>query len=726
MRALLEDLRTGKVDLYEVPVPELRPGGVLVRTAFSAISAGTERATMELGKKSLFQKAMARPELVRQVADFARTNGIKAAYEKVQARLESLTPMGYSCAGTVLAAGAGVTNLRPGDRVACAGVGYASHAEINFIPRNLAVRIPDGVSLDAAALTTIGAIAMQGVRQAQLAIGETVLVVGAGLVGVLAMQIARAAGCRVIALDRDPQRVARASEMGAHVAYETSAADLQARVRDFSRYGADAALLTAATPSAEPITLAAELLRDRGRIVVVGDVGMDVPRAPMYRKELSVYMSRSYGPGRYDPTYEEEGTDYPIGHVRWTERRNMEAFLDLLSSGAVTVAPLLQCCYAPEDGAGAYETIRQGGAYTVIIDYGQAAPRSKPKAQPITSARAAARGSLRLGCIGAGAFARSVIFPKLRIDDHLAMHAVATASGVAAESARRSFNFAYAMTPTELISCPDVDAVFILSQHDSHARYTVEAVYAGKPVFVEKPLATNHEELQRVRDAYDQVLGKGQEPFVMVGFNRRFAPASERLNEFFTGRSEPMMINIRINAGYLPLDHWAHQHGGRIIGEFCHFVDWARFIVGAAISSVTAVSLPDGTRYHHDNISAVFSFADGSVANLVYLANGDRSVHKEFFEVFCGGGIARLDDFRQLELCRNGKRQKFNFKQDKGHAREIEITTKAMRAGGPSPISFDELAEVTEATFAVQRALAAGVEISLGSQEQAVAAVQET
>ena len=368
MRALLEDMKSGQVAAYDVPAPELQEGGILVRTAFSAISAGTEKATVEAGRKSILGKALARPDLVKQVLEYAQSNGVKAARQKVQARLETLSALGYSCSGFVLEAGAGVNEFQPGDRVACAGAGYASHCEINFVPANLAVRVPDNVDLESASLTTLGAIAVQGARQANVTFGETVAVIGVGLVGVLAIQVLRAAGCRVVAIDVSSDRAAKAVSLGADLGLCTSDPGLESAIATFSRYGVDAALITAATKSADPLELAAKLLRDRGRISIIGDVGMGVSRANMYRKEISLAMSRSYGPGRYDPRYEEGGQDYPIGFVRWTEKRNMEAFLDLVSSGALQVKPLLAHQFPVEEGEKAYAAV-EAGAYTGIIDY---------------------------------------------------------------------------------------------------------------------------------------------------------------------------------------------------------------------------------------------------------------------------------------------------------------------------------------------------------------------
>ena len=716
MRAILEDVRSGEVSSEEVPQPELRPGGILLRTAFSAISAGTELAHREQVEKSLLGKALARPDLVRQVVDFARTAGIKAAYQRVQSRLDMLAPLGYSCSGTVIAAGEGAHEFHPGDRVACAGAGYASHCEVNFIPKNLAVKVPEAVSLEAASLSAIGAIALQGFRQGQAVLGEVVAVIGAGLVGVLTIQLAKAAGCRVIAIDRDVQRVERARQFGADLALGSGDRDTPSRVKEFARYGSDVAIVAASSASSEPVELAANISRDRGRIVVVGAVDLGVSRKAMYHKELSLVLSRSYGPGRYDAQYEEEGHDYPIGYVRWTEKRNMEAFLDLLASGAINVSPFLERRCPVEQGGAAYQELKNTGAYTVLVEYPGRVLIPMPAAGGVAARTAAAprSGELRVSCIGAGSFARSVIFPALRKNRGVALHSVATASGIASESARRLFGFTRAVAPADLLQDKDTDAVFVLSRHDSHAQYVVAALCSHKPVLVEKPLAVNREQLEEIRSVYR--AAKEEAPFLMVGYNRRFAPFTGRLREFFAGRQEPMMANVRVNAGYIPHDHWVQQNssgGGRIVGELCHFVDWARCVVGCGIVSVTANALPDGARYNHDNVVATLTFQDGSIANISYLANGDRSVPKEQFEVFCEGKVGRITDFRTLELARGGKTRRTRAGQDKGHAREIELTVDAMRRDGCSPIPFEELVEVSEATLAIEEAVGNGKSISL-------------
>ena len=553
-------------------------------------------------------------------------------------------------------------------------------------------------------------------RQADIRIGETIAVIGAGLVGVLTIQIARAAGCRVVAIDLSPGRVARAVEFGADLAVAADNPALVSSIKDFSRYGVDAAILTAATRSAEPAEMAAGILRDRGRIVVVGDVGMGVSRSVMYAKELSLALSRSYGPGRYEPQYEEGGIDYPIGYVRWTEQRNMEAFLDLLASGQIDVTRLLEHRYNITDGAKAYAELKNG-PYTAILEYSGASTVSKKNMPAVVAVRPCLADEVGVGCIGAGSFASSVIFPGLQSIKGVRLQSVGTTSGASAASAKHAFKFENAEPPSELLNNPDVGTVFILTRHDTHAPLVAQALLAGKPVFVEKPLAVDREQLAQVQEAYAAQILAGCAPFVMVGFNRRFAPFTEKIRQFFAKRCEPMLIHARVNAGYIPHGHWSHGEGGRIVGEFCHFVDWARSAIGSPIYSVAATGLPDGAQYKSDNIAVTLKFADGSVANLLYLANGDRSIPKEFFEVFCQGAIARLHDFRTLELARNGEIQKFKSVQDKGHRRELQLTIEAIRSGKPSPIPFEALVEVTETTFLVQRALATGEVIRLAQTD---------
>ena len=720
MKAIVQNLQSSCIEVCDIPSPELRPGGVLVQTHFSAISAGTEQSKLETAEKSLIGKAFARPDQVRLVLQVAQAEGIASAYQKVKSRLDTLSPLGYSSAGTVLAVGDGVGDLRPGDRVACGGTGYANHAEVNFIPRNLVARVPESVGLEEASLTTIGAIAMQGLRQADLHLGETVAVIGAGLVGLLAIQLARASGCRVLALDVDPARVECAAHFGAHLALLSGDSRTHTAVRHFSPFGIDAALITAASPSPEPLELATKLLRDRGRAIVVGDVGMGVARRNLYDKELSVVLSRSYGPGRYDRNYEEKGIDYPIGYVRWTERRNMEAFLDLLANGSIELGSLTRQQCPVEDAASAYALIREKKAYTVILRYPVKQTHSlsvieQGEAVEVANKRRTTKG-LNISCIGAGGFARSVVFPQLARVKGAKLFAVASSSGYSAESAFRSCGFEKTSTVSGVFADPQADAVFVLSRHDTHADYVVQGLAAGKAVFCEKPLAVNRLELGSITNEYDRQIRAGSTPFLMVGFNRRYAPLASKVSEFFAGRAEPMMIHMRINAGNLPGEHWAHENGGRVVGEVCHFVDFARWLVNCPIESVWASAMPDNSAYNRDNLVTNLVFEDGSIANIIYVANGDKAVSKEFYEVFCGGSIARLDDFRGLELVRNGRTHEFKSRRDKGHQRELELVVDAISKCKAAPIPFCQLAEVTEAIFRIAEAIGVPLERAVESE----------
>jgi polar amino acid transport system substrate-binding protein len=561
---------------------------------------------------------------------------------------------------------------------------------------------------------------MQGLRQSESRFGETVAVIGAGLVGVLTIQLAKAAGCRVIAIDLDPGRVERAVKFGADRGLLSSDPRTPLAIKEFTHYGPDAIIITAATPSTEPIELAAAIARDRGRIVVVGDVGLGVSRPNVYLKELSVTLSRSYGPGRYDVDYEEGGNDYPIGYVRWTEKRNMEAFVNFLTAGNIDVAPLIVRRYPVEQADSAYVAIRESGSYTALIDYAVSELAFATASGPKTVRPTRSSGEFKVGCIGAGGFAKNIIFPALRGRKGVVLESVATASGIGAQSACKSFGFSRAQTAADLLQDAQTDGVFVLSRHDSHSRYVVAALTNHKAVFVEKPLAVSQDQLEEIRCAYQAAKEQGHASFLMVGFNRRFAPMTEKLCEFFAKRQEPMMINIRVNAGYLPLDHWTQrkQDGGRIVGEFCHFVDWARAVVNRPIQAVMAHALPDGSRYNQDNVAAVLSFLDGSIANLTYVANGDKSVPKEYFEVFCESGVGIINDFCTLELSRDGKTARTKGRRDKGHNREIELTIEAMRSGSPSPIPFEQLAEIAKTCFAVHEAISTGHPVRLHENNQ--------
>lgn len=695
----------------DLPPPALRSGGVLVRTAWSLISPGTERTIVETAQSSLIGKARERPDLVRQVVDSFKREGLRSTYEKVKARLTKLAPLGYSASGVVGAVSGDVREFATGDRVACAGGGYATHAEVIFIPKNLCCKIPDEVSLEAAAYTTVGAIALQGVRQADPRLGESVAVIGLGLVGQLAVQLLKAAGCRVLGVDIDPAACELAKASGADAIARDGPSARAACEGLTEGRGADCILITAATKSSEPIELAAELARDRGRVVVVGLVGMDVPRHSFYAKELELRLSRSYGPGRYDPGYEEKGNDYPIGFVRWTEKRNMEAFLRLVAERKINTDLLTTHRFKVADALEAYNLIlnRNGERCCgVLLEYpGQAAHASSIRLSRTT---AAASGDIGVSFIGAGNFARGVLLPIVKRTSKLELRGVAAATGLSARNTSEQFGFGYATTDyQEILKDDQSNIVFIATRHDSHARMAAEALKLGKHVFVEKPLSTNIEDLREVAS-----VAREAEGLLMVGYNRRFAPIALEIKERFSNRAGPMTIAYRVNAGQLPAEHWTHDQtegGGRIIGEVCHFIDFVQFLTGAFPERVTAtgVSQSQSAGLVDDSVIVSLRMSDGSAASIVYTASGDNSVAKEQVEIFCDRSVARIDDFKSGVFIRGGKTIKLGGgSQDKGHATEISAFFTAVRNGAESPISLGSLVATSLACFAAVNCITSG------------------
>jgi len=714
MKQLVQSMRTGAVDVLDVPPPRLAGPGVLVQTAVSLISAGTERAALEFAKGSLVEKARARPDLVRQVLDKVRRDGLVQTATTALARLDRPVAPGYAAAGTVIAVAPGVDDIGVGDRVACAGATYATHAEINYVPKHLVVPVPrratgDPVGFDEAAFTTVGAIALHGVRLAAPEIGHRVVVIGLGVIGLLATQILRAHGCRVFGIDLNAARCDLARALGADEV--TSPGGAEAAVSRWSGgLGADLVLVAAASSGSDPAVLAATLARERGRIVAVGATGLDLPRRTLYQKELSLVVSRSYGPGRYDPDYEERGHDYPRAYVRWTERENMRTFLDLVAEGRVDVRPLVSHRYDIERGPEAYETLQTPDALGILIAY-PALPASTPAALAIQSmpipARPRAAGA-RIGAVGAGAFAQSVLLPALKRAG-VTLGTVVTATGVSARAAADKFGFEACATSADTIwRDGECDAVVIATRHDSHASLTIAALEAGKAVFVEKPLCVTENQLERVVQAVDRQRAAGRSPFVMVGFNRRFAPAVVAVREAMTGA--PVSIVYRINAGRLSASSWiAHpdEGGGRIVGEVCHFVDLCAHLAGSPIAEVSAVRSTAGL----DDVLVTLRMANGSMATIAYLCDGDRASGKERIELFGEGRSATIDDFRRARVSSGGRAIRpgaWLARQDKGHAAEMAAFARSVRATGGSPVSFESAVNTTRATFAIVRSIESG------------------
>ena len=713
MKQILQNLKTGAVSVTDVPAPLIRPGFVLVRTAASLISAGTERMTVESGQKSLMGRAFDQPALVKQIIQKARTEGVRNTIDAVRSKLESLVALGYSAAGTVLEAGEGVTEFHQGDRVACAGVGYASHAEVLAVPKNLCVRLPAAVSFDTAAFSTLGAIALQGVRLTEPTMGEAVVVIGLGLIGQLAVQLLKANGCRVFGIDVDEKKIELAQQFGAESGRAPDD-DAKRCVIDWSRgRGADAVLITAATSSNQPVELAGEISRPKGRVVVVGAVGLNIPRKPYYDRELSFRISMSYGPGRYDPEYEERGHDYPAGYVRWTEGRNIEAFLDLLADGRVNVEALITHRFKLAESERAYELITGDEPYLgVVLQYDTA--RELERRIPLAAKTSAPAAAVRVGLIGAGGYAKAMLLPNFKAAG-AEFQSIATASGVTARAVGEQHGFRSSVsTADDVIDDEQTNLIVIATRHDTHARLAQRGLERGRHVFVEKPLALNDKELEGVIAAAEQSEGR-----LMVGFNRRFSLLAIKAKELFSNRATPLSINYRVNAGRIPPGHWAHdpkEGGGRVIGEVCHFIDFMHFITGSLTTRVYTEAISSGNQdvINNDSVFITLRLADGSNGSIAYLAEGDRALAKERIEIFGSGKSFVIDDFRSSSAFQNGRESKTKLReQDKGQKDEVRAVCEVVRNGGPAPIALDDLATTTRATFRVLESLRTGLPVEV-------------
>jgi len=714
MKQLLQNIKNGNTTIEEVPIPTPREGMALVKVAASLVSAGTERMVVEFAEKSLVGKARSRPDLVKQVLDKAKREGVVPTMQAAFNRLDQPMALGYSSAGTIVALGANMQGFKVGQRVACAGGGYASHAEYNVIPRNLLTPIPENVDFESAAFTTLGAIALHGFRLAEPQIGENVAIIGLGLLGLLTIQLVSAAGCNVLGIDLDPQRIALASSLGLEAVVRAQAES--ASVAFTANRGFDAIIICADTPSNDPIELAGSIARDRAKIVATGAVGLNFPRKIYYEKEIAFINSRSYGPGRYDASYEENGHDYPIGYIRWTEGRNFQSVVDLMSSGKLKVQPLISHRFPIEDAATAYEVItgkKKQPFLGVLLTY----PEEKMKEErKIVFPTIANRKSsiVNLGVLGAGLYANATLLPAIKNIKDIELVGIASSGGLHAQYSAKKFGFAYATSSEDdILNDPNINTVVILTRHDSHADLVVKALKAGKHVFVEKPLAVNAEQLAQIT----KILPSASS-LLLTGFNRRFSPLAQSLASFLLPRNEPLHAHYRVNAGYLPLNHWTQDPklgGGRIIGEGCHFIDLITFLVGAPPVSVTAHALPDGGKYRDDNVSMTFTFPDGSLGVVDYLANGDKSFPKERLEVFCGGQIAILDDFVSLVTVKDGKKKEERRAQDKGWKNEMTAFAKSISEGGQPPIPYEQLIGVTQATFSAMESIRKGGEKTIVS-----------
>lgn len=739
MKQVLQSYRTGELRIADVPAPQCSSGGVLVRTRYSVISAGTERMLTELAKKNLVAKARARPDLVRRTMEKARSEGIKPTVEQVFAKLDEPVALGYSAAGDVVEAGRDAGGLKPGDRVATAGGGYASHAEFNFVPRNLCVRIPEGVSRADAAFTTLGAIALQGVRQAAPLLGERVVVVGLGLLGLLTVQILKANGCAVLGADLNAARARLAETLGADAVATNDAREVCDAFTNGR--GADAVIIAAASSGAGPIETAAEVSRQKGRVVAVGSVLLNVPRDAFYKKELDLRLSMSYGPGRHDARYEEGGADYPFPYVRFTEQRNMESFLYLVQQGAATPGALATHTIRFENALDGYalldEPVAEGsdhasgpGPLGILLKYGtdadpvasvrldpDAAGHGRGRASAAAASRSGSAGQVGVGFVGAGDFARRVLLPRLSKMKHATLTGVCTATGRSARQAGERFGFATATTDVDaVLKDPDTHAVFVATRHDSHASLAAAALRAGKHVFVEKPLCIREAELEEVATALEDARTAGFQPCLMVGFNRRFSPHAAALRTAFGHARAPLAMGYRVNAGRVPADHWVHDPavgGGRLIGEGCHFVDFCNALIGSEPVAVAAAALSEDRPGNAppDSVAMTVEYADGSLAAIQYLTGGHRGMPKERCEVFSGGRSAVTSDFRSTTFHGGGRG--LRGKQDKGFDGELRAFLDVCRDGGPWPIPWDQIVAAHRVCFGAMRSARTGERVRL-------------
>lgn len=714
MKQIAQNYKSGDILLLDVPVPACKSGGVLVRTDYSLISMGTESMKIHESKLSLIGKARARPDQVKKVMQSMAQQGPVATYKKVMNRLDSYTPLGYSLAGVVVAVGAGAEEFKVGQRVACAGNQFALHAEYNWVPRNLCVPVPENVSSLHAAYTTVGSIAMQGFRQSDARLGETACVIGLGLLGQILVQILRAAGIHVVGIDVSKERCALADSLGAvatAIPGDSSYDAMKTRLMTLTGgAGADHIFLTAGGATNQPVEIAAELARDRARVTDIGKCKLDLPWNAYYEKELDVRFSRSYGPGRYDPTYEEGGIDYPIGYVRWTERRNMECILDLLAAEKIDFDPITSDTLPFDDAVSVYEKINAGElkGLGILFRYPlegseiEEIATSKPSPAPALRVRRAPVDKVRLGAIGCGNYATTMLLPHLKGHSDVELVEVATATALSAANAKSKFDFARMSTDFRaLLSDETIDAVLIATRHDSHSYMVCEALRTGKAVFVEKPLAVTPAQLAAVRETIEQT-GNDR---LMVGFNRRFCNMLTGMRKNWGAAGGAQVVHYTVNAGPLEAGSWYGQtdlQGTRFVGEGGHFIDTVSWWLGQDPVDVYATATPDDP----DNLIATLTYGDGSIAKIAYVTHGDPKYPKETMEVFADGKVAKMDNFKRTEIWRGGKCSKTRSASiDKGQKQEIHAFVDAVKSGGDMPVSIDSLFATTAASFAVSRSV---------------------
>ena len=717
MKQVVQNMKSGETQVVEVPVPIIQPGFLLIRTAASLVSAGTERMLVSFAEKSLLGKAKSRPDLMKQVFEKAKREGILTTINSALNRLDQPLTLGYSSAGTVFQLGEGVVGFKSGDRVVCAGGGFAVHAEYALVPKNLVAHLPNDVSFECGAFSTIGSVALNGIRLANPQVGETSAVIGMGLLGLLAAQLVKASGCEVVGIDINPDRLAFAKKVGIRTELNKSIEEKYLQMT-LGR-GFDHVFICADTTSNEPIELAGEIARDRAHVIAIGAVGLEIPRKQFYEKEITFKVSRSYGPGRYDHQYEEKGFDYPIGYIRWTEGRNLEAVVDLIKKEKLDVGSLITHRFPIDRAGDAYIQIKGNQDQNflgVIITYPEG-KHKQPKKDVITfSTEHIYSGSkkLNIGIVGAGNYAKAVFLPTIKKNTHINLLGIVSANGLNAQQSAQKFKFAYAGSHVDTIfKDKKIDLISILTQHSNHANLVIKGLHAGKHIYCEKPLAITKTQLEKILPE----LQKKNHPYLTVGYNRRFAPYSLQLKSFFSEQAEPIYAHYRVNAGFLPPAHWLHdisKGGGRLIGEGCHFIDYLIFLVGQIPENVHTRALPDNGKYTGDNFVITMEFPDGSIGTISYLANGNRSVGKEYLEIFCGGKVGILDDFRKLKLVGQSVEKKRNhFKIDKGHASAWNEFVNAVINKTDAPIPYAELIGIAYVILACDKSKQTGQSVNI-------------
>ncbi len=719
MKQISQNYKTGAIRLEEVTSPAIKPGGVLVQTLYSVISAGTEGMKVREGKMNYLQKAKARPDQVKKVIQSVQQQGLMSTYQKVMNKLDSLTPLGYSLSGQVVSVSKGAEEFHCGQLVACAGAGYANHAEINFIPKNLVVPIPYNVSPEHAAFATIGAIAMQGYRQAKMQLGETACVIGLGLIGQVLVQILNAAGIRVIGVDLSEQRCRLAQECGAVLSGTVDDPSLLQHIQQMTQgAGVDCVFITAGGKSNQPVEMAVAMARDRARVVDVGITRLDLPWKDYYEKELEVIFSRSYGPGRYDPNYEELGIDYPIGYVRWTERRNMLSFIDLLASKKIDLTPIVSAIFPFEEAEKVYLDMADGKqeGLGILFKYPdqpiESCTRLVLKTDPMP---AKAKDDLRIGVIGAGNYATSMLLPHLNDIKKVQLVEVATATSLSAKNAARKFDFTRLSSDYKaMLKADDIDAVLIATRHKAHSAMTVEALTSGKSVFVEKPLAIDFDGLEMVKNA----ISESGNDRLQVGFNRRFSPAMTSVKKLLGSHNTPMVMTYRVHAGPMEKSSWYldPEQGSRFLGEAGHFLDVFAYLTESRPVAVSAKSLrPEKpTRDDLENLAVVVQYANGSIGNLLYLTQGGIKVPKEFLEVFAAGRTVQMHNFEYNMVFEGNSSKKIKLGGlDKGQKSEMQAFVSALQTGRAMPFSIQELLDTTMLTLCAWEAASSGLTIQI-------------